>query len=170
MNIVREWLLMTESMMVLEPSIVQTFWSCNLWALNLLSSLPGSITLHFQGNGVEDVPMTTTSISNGGGTCTYMHNDHENGIPSTYLNNNGVHSDSVSNSLLDTNQGDTSTDRLISWLMDWSVFNAVWTAFQLFQLQLLYPTQWVAEGIMFLTRPSVSQSVSQSVLQSCFSC
>ena len=30
----------------------------------------------------------------------------------------------------------------------------------------LYPTQRVAEGIMFLTRPSVSQSVSQS----CFSC
>ena len=28
---------------------------------------------------------------------------------------------------------------------------------------LLYPTQRVAEGIMFLTRPSVSQSVSQSV-------
>ena len=27
----------------------------------------------------------------------------------------------------------------------------------------LYPTQRVAEGIMFLTRPSVSQSVSQSV-------
>ena len=43
-----------------------------------------------------------------------MHNDHENGIPSTYRNYNGVPSDSVSNSLLDTNQGDTSTDRLIS--------------------------------------------------------
>ena len=28
---------------------------------------------------------------------------------------------------------------------------------------LLYPTQRVAEGIMFLTRPSVCQSVSQSV-------
>ena len=35
---------------------------------------------------------------------------------------------------------------------------------------LLYPTQRVAEGIMFLTRPSVSQSVSQSVRQSCISC
>ena len=32
--------------------------------------------------------------------------------------------------------------------------------------KLLYPTQRVAEGIMFLTRPSVSQSVRQS----CFSC
>ena len=31
---------------------------------------------------------------------------------------------------------------------------------------LLYPTQRVAEGIMFLTRPSVSQSVSKSVSQS----
>ena len=31
---------------------------------------------------------------------------------------------------------------------------------------LLYPTQRVAEGIMFLTRPSVSQSVCQSVSQS----
>ena len=30
-------------------------------------------------------------------------------------------------------------------------------------VQLLYPTQLVAEGIMFLTRPSVSQSVCQSV-------
>ena len=30
----------------------------------------------------------------------------------------------------------------------------------------LYPTQRVAEGIMVLTRPSVSQSVRQS----CFSC
>ena len=29
---------------------------------------------------------------------------------------------------------------------------------------LLYPTQRVAEGIMFLTRPSVSQSVTPSVL------
>ena len=34
----------------------------------------------------------------------------------------------------------------------------------------LYPTQRVAEGIMFLTRPTVSQSVIQSVRQSCFSC
>ena len=31
-------------------------------------------------------------------------------------------------------------------------------------LEFLYPTQRVAEGIMFLTRPSVSQSVSPSVL------
>ena len=29
-------------------------------------------------------------------------------------------------------------------------------------VNLLYPTQRVAEGIMFLTCPSVSQSVSQS--------
>ena len=33
-------------------------------------------------------------------------------------------------------------------------------------LKFLYPTQLVAECIMFLTRPSVSQSVRQS----CFSC
>ena len=32
-----------------------------------------------------------------------------------------------------------------------------------FNLVLLYPMQRVAEGIMFLTRPSVSQSFSQSV-------
>ena len=31
---------------------------------------------------------------------------------------------------------------------------------------LLYPTQWVAEGIMFFTRPSVSQSVSPVFLVS----
>ena len=34
----------------------------------------------------------------------------------------------------------------------------------------LYVTQRVAEVIIFLTRPSVCQSVSQSVRQSCFSC
>ena len=33
-------------------------------------------------------------------------------------------------------------------------------------IQYLYPTQRVAEGIMFLTRPSVIQSVRQF----CFSC
>ena len=36
--------------------------------------------------------------------------------------------------------------------------------------QFLYPTQQVAESTMFFTRPSVSQSVSQSYRQSCFSC
>ena len=34
------------------------------------------------------------------------------------------------------------------------------------KVRYLYPTQRVAEGIMFLTRPSVSKSVSQSVSQS----
>ena len=38
------------------------------------------------------------------------------------------------------------------------------------QVQLLYPTQRVAEEIIFLTHPSVSQSVCQSVRQSLFSC
>ena len=40
----------------------------------------------------------------------------------------------------------------------------------MFKSNQLYPTQRVAEGIMFLTRPSVSLSVSPSVRQSCFSC
>lgn len=48
------------------------------------------------------------TFSNGG--CKY--NDHENGFPSTYLNSNGVPSDSVSTNLLDNNQGDTSLSEI----------------------------------------------------------
>ena len=40
----------------------------------------------------------------------------------------------------------------------------------IYSTEILYLTQRVGEGIMFLTRPSVSLSVGQSVRQSCFSC